>query len=60
MREQEFFPEKEHSQDSDCVLDGTDTCIECGVYHGDPCVKCGGRGFHKTDCPDNDGILAEV
>lgn len=35
-----------HSRDSDCTLDATDTCTACGVYHGDPCPDCGGRGFH--------------
>lgn len=40
----------EHTKDSDCTLDDTCMCIVCGVYHGDPCPKCGGRGFHKPGC----------
>jgi hypothetical protein len=41
-----------HAQDSDCTLDQTTGCCTgCGVQHGDPCTDCGGRGFHKEDCP---------
>ena len=53
-----------HTRDSDCALDPrTDTCRDCGVYHGDPCPECGGRGFHALDCPtfafyvDTDGYV---
>jgi hypothetical protein len=42
----------DHAQDSDCTLDSTDVCVECGTYHGDPCPICGGRGFHKEGCED--------
>ena len=42
-----------HEKDEDCTLDPeTDECRECGVWHGDPVICCGGRGFHKSDCPD--------
>ena len=41
----------EHVKDSDCTLDATGTCVVCGVYHGDPCEQCGGRGFHNQGCP---------
>ncbi len=58
---------KEHIQDSDCTLDSTDTCIACGVYHGEPCTRCGGRGFHKAGCSEvyekricKKGMIAEL
>lgn len=45
-----------HVADSDCAPyldtltgDGNE-CSVCGVYHGDPCPQCNGRGFHKLDC----------
>lgn len=40
----------QHTKDGDCVLDDTDCCIVCGVWHGDPCPECGGKGFHKSRC----------
>jgi len=44
---------KVHEKDEDCNLDPeTDECRECGVWHGDPCAACSGRGFHKLDCAD--------
>lgn len=42
--------EVEHTKDADCTLDDTDSCIVCGVHHGDPCPVCGGRGFHNEGC----------
>lgn len=39
-----------HTKDEDCTLDENDTCIICGVAHGDPCPECGGRGFHRENC----------
>ena len=44
-----------HSRDEDCTLDATDSCSVCGVYHGDPCPVCGGRGFHRDGCERIDG-----
>jgi rubrerythrin len=46
-----------HQQDADCTLsppseDSAQECIVCHVVHGDPCPKCGGRGFHKPSCPE--------
>lgn len=41
---------REHSSDFHCTLDATDTCIVCGVYHGDPCGDCGARGYHAPYC----------
>ena len=38
-----------HTADSDCTVIN-DECSECGVYHGDPCPICGGRGFHALTC----------
>ena len=29
----------------------TDTCPQCGVWHGDPCESCGRRGYHLHTCP---------
>ncbi len=43
-----------HSRDEHCVLDETNTCTICGVYHGDPCPSCGGRGYHYPECPESD------
>jgi hypothetical protein len=46
-----------HSKDSDCTVSGdTDSCEVCGVYHGDECPDCGGRGFHKDACPTLDHL----
>lgn len=39
-----------HIQDADCTLDDYGVCIYCGVLHGEPCVHCGGAGFHKPGC----------
>lgn len=38
-----------HTCDEHCVLDETDACVVCGVYHGDACA-CGGRGYHRRGC----------
>ena len=44
----------EHTSDADCLaadsIDATNTCTICGVYHGDPCPDCNGRGYHDRDC----------
>ena len=43
-----------HEKDQDCTVDPkTWCCTVCGVYHGDPCWVCGGRGFHKPGCPQD-------
>jgi len=39
-----------HTEDADCTLDANGECTICHVLHGDPCMDCGGRGFHKRDC----------
>ena len=45
-----------HSQDSDCTVNPeTNCCYGCGVEHGDPCPVCGGRGYHRADCGNNEG-----
>lgn len=41
----------DHTSDIQCTLDANDTCVECGVIHGDPCPDCGGKGFHLSECP---------
>lgn len=46
----------DHNRDSDCTLEPHDAategalCIGCGVMHGDPCIDCGGRGYHNQPC----------
>jgi len=42
-----------HVRDEDCTLDANDMCVVCGVWHGEPCFECGGRGFHRVGCPDH-------
>lgn len=40
-----------HTRDTDCTIDPrTDSCVVCGVHHGDACPLCGGRGFHTDTC----------
>jgi hypothetical protein len=36
------------------LLDTSDTCPSCRVYHGDPCRFCKRRGYHRGDCPEAD------
>ena len=50
----------EHNTDADCTLDDTNSCIICGVYHGEPCIECGGRGFHNGNCKANDTYKVTV
>ena len=48
-------PRPDHSSDADCaghVNQETLTCSVCGVYHGNPCPLCGGRGFHAENCEE--------
>ena len=46
---------KAHNQDPDCTIDpNTGLCTVCGVYHGEPCFACGGRGFHLPNCSEGD------
>lgn len=42
----------DHRTDSECTLDASDSCTDCGVYHGEPCTDCGSRGFHSDGCPE--------
>jgi hypothetical protein len=39
-----------HSVDEQCRLGDDGCCVGCGVAHGDPCGRCGGRGFHRDGC----------
>jgi len=47
-----------HTTDADCTLAlRSDCCVICGVWHGDPCLDCGGRGYHNHSagpCPSCD------
>ena len=54
-----------HTKDADCIVNPeTNLCVDCGVEHGDPCVDCGGRGFHLPACPwmteSEDGVIASA
>ena len=44
-----------HTRDEDCTLGPDECCVRCGVYHGGSCPSCGGKGFHRDDCPDWEG-----
>lgn len=51
----------DHTADSHCTVDpASDCCTGCGVYHGDPCPSCEGRGFHREGCADADPPGAPV
>lgn len=40
-----------HLQDSDCSVNPqTQLCSYCGVLHGEPCVHCGARAYHRPGC----------
>lgn len=55
----EFEGSGQHSKDSDCTLHGqTLCCLYCGVDHSEECLDCGGRGFHKGNCPTKVGAHA--
>lgn len=46
-------PASRHEKDEDCDVDpATDSCRECGVWHGAPCLICAGAGFHRDYCPE--------
>ncbi len=50
----EFCEDKStHRQDSDCRLGPVGVCLDCGVYHGEPCPNCGAKGFHDDACLGN-------
>jgi hypothetical protein len=42
----------DHDSDAHCTLDATDSCETCGVFHGEPCAECDGRGFHAERCQE--------
>jgi len=40
-----------HSRDEDCDVDPFNGCCRvCGVYHGQECMGCDGRGYHRNGC----------
>lgn len=41
---------KEHTKDSDCILDDDMQCVVCHVDHSDICVSCGARAYHTSNC----------
>jgi hypothetical protein len=41
-----------HMKDSDCTLDDNLICTVCGVWHGEPCQECEGKGFHLDTCSE--------
>lgn len=46
----------DHTKDSDCTVDPeTQCCIYCGVWHGEECPECKGRGFHNEGCSEYEG-----
>jgi hypothetical protein len=49
-----------HTKDSDCQIDATNCCTECGVYHGEPCALCGGRGYHELKCDELENTLRKA
>ncbi len=41
-----------HTTDSDCtIVDGE--CAICLVVHGDPCLRCGGTGYHAFEASES-------
>jgi hypothetical protein len=40
-----------HSKDEDCTVGPNGCCTTCGVSHTALC-NCGGRGFHRPNCPE--------
>ncbi len=51
--------EPQHTSDMECTVDPKDDCcVVCGVYHGEQCLCCGGRGFHVEGCIESDSQLA--
>jgi hypothetical protein len=47
-----------HTRDTDCTLDANACCVTCGVYHGDPCGECNGKGFHSHECSEMREVAA--
>lgn len=41
-----------HNNDEDCTVGRNGVCTGCGVYHGEPCPHCSGRGYHNEGCPE--------
>ncbi len=36
-----------------------DSCPRCHVLHGEPCVECGRRGYHKDSCSEVSGRVTK-
>ena len=43
-----------HTRDEDCTVGDDGFCTDCGVDHTSECPVCGGHGFHKSDCSENE------
>ena len=39
-----------HDKDADCTPDAVGICTTCSVWHGEPCLECGARAYHKAGC----------
>lgn len=39
-----------HTKDAECTPDTVGVCTICHAWHGDPCLECGGRAYHKDGC----------
>lgn len=48
-------PDYSHAKDDDCQLGADRTCTGCGAAHGDPCLECGGRAYHRPGCSEIEG-----
>lgn len=47
-----------HAHDAECTIGADDCCTTCGVYHGDACDFCGGKGFHVGTCDGGPPVVA--
>lgn len=43
-----------HIKDEDCIVGADGCCKICWTCHNVPCKSCGGKGFHRENCPKPD------